>query len=328
MIRYATIGTSSITENFIKATEQNDSEMTLAAVYSRSREKGEALSSKHGDVPVFCNMDELLKSELIDAVYIASPNALHYEQAFSALLSGKHVLCEKPAVVEPWQLEKLLKLAETTGLIFMEALIGRHIDTAQAAVKDALKRLGRISHVRLDFSQRASKYNSFMMGNHENIFDPKMATGALMDLGVYCVYPMCDWFGVPKNINAWCTKLSSGADGEGGALFGYSDFSAVLTYSKTGQSSIGSEIIGDNGTLVIPFISKLTDIYFKNTDGTVKMLTGDMDKPTLMSYEARDFCRYINGSHLERYRADSELALDVCRVMKEIRNKAGIKFGV
>lgn len=328
MIRYATIGTSSITENFIKATEQNDSEMTLAAVYSRSREKGEALSSKHGDVPVFCNMDELLKSELIDAVYIASPNALHYEQAFSALLSGKHVLCEKPAVVEPWQLEKLLKLAETTGLIFMEALIGRHIDTAQAAVKGALKRLGRISHVRLDFSQRSSKYNSFMMGNHENIFDPKMATGALMDLGVYCVYPMCDWFGVPKNINAWCTKLSSGADGEGGALFGYSDFSAVLTYSKTGQSSIGSEIIGDNGTLVIPFISKLTDIYFKNTDGTVKMLTGDMDKPTLMSYEARDFCRYINGSHLERYRADSELALDVCHVMKEIRNKAGIKFGV
>ena len=163
MIRYATIGTSSITENFIKATEQNDSEMTLAAVYSRSREKGEALSSKHGDVPVFCNMDELLKSELIDAVYIASPNALHYEQAFSALLSGKHVLCEKPAVVEPWQLERLLKLAETTGLIFMEALIGRHIDTAQAAVKDALKRLGRISHVRLDFSQRSSKYNSFMM---------------------------------------------------------------------------------------------------------------------------------------------------------------------
>ena len=155
-----------------------------------------------------------------------------------------------------------------------------------------------------------------------------MATGALMDLGVYCVYPMCDWFGVPKNITAWCTKLSSGADGEGGALFGYSDFGAVLTYSKTGQSSIGSEIIGDNGTLVIPFISKLTDIYFKNTDGTVKMLTGDMDKPTLMSYEARDFCRYINGSHLERYRADSELALDVCRVMKEIRNKAGIKFGV
>ena len=47
MIRYATIGTSSITENFIKATEQNDSEMTLAAVYSRSREKGEALSEKY-----------------------------------------------------------------------------------------------------------------------------------------------------------------------------------------------------------------------------------------------------------------------------------------
>ncbi len=71
---------------------------------------------------------------------------------------------KKPAVVEPWQLERLLKLAETTGLIFMEALIGRHIDTAQAAVKDALKRLGRISHVRLDFSQRSSKIQQFYDG--------------------------------------------------------------------------------------------------------------------------------------------------------------------
>ncbi len=84
-------------------------------------------------------MDELLKSELIDAVYIASPNALHYEQAFSALLSGKHVLCEKPAVVEPWQLERLLKLAETTGLIFMEALIGRHIDTGAGGCEGRFK---------------------------------------------------------------------------------------------------------------------------------------------------------------------------------------------
>lgn len=317
-----------ITENFIKATERKGSEMTLAAVYSRSREKGGALSAAHGGVPVFCDMEELFKSGLIDAVYIASPNALHYEQAFGALMSGKHVLCEKPAVVEPRQLEKLLDLAKAKGLIFMEALIGRHIDTAQSAVKSAIKRIGRISHVRLDFSQRSSKYDSLMMGNHENIFDPQMAAGALMDLGVYCVYPACDWFGMPENITAWCTKLFTGADGEGGALFRYADFNAVLTYSKTGQSGIGSEIIGDRGTIVIPFISKLTNICLRHPDGTVETLTGDMDKPALMSYEARDFCRYINGSHSETYKADCELAQNVCRVMNEIRNKAGIKFGV
>lgn len=327
MIRYATVGTSPITESFICAAELINDEMTLSAVYSRSAEKGGTLAARHGCGRVYTDLADLAKDRSIDAVYIASPNSLHYEQSLMMLEAGKHVICEKPAAVEPQEFEKLQSIADKKGLIFTEALMGRHIDTAQSAVRDALKRLGRISHARFDFSQRSSKYDSLMSGNHENIFDPHMATGAFMDLGIYCVYPACDWFGVPKSVEAWCTKLFTGADGEGGALLRYENFNAVLTYSKTGQSRLGSEIIGDGGTLILPSISKLTDICFIDNGGKKEMLTADTDKPGLMCFEARDFCRYINGKELERYKEDSRLALQVSRVMKEIREKSGIELG-
>lgn len=327
MIRYATVGTNPITESFICAAELIKDEMTLAAVYSRSAEKGGALAARHGCEKVYTDLSRLADDRSIDAVYIASPNVLHYEQSLMMLLSKKHVICEKPAAVEPKQLEMLQSAADDKGVIFMEALMGRHIDTAQSAVRDALKRLGRISHVRFDFSQRSSKYDSLTAGNHENIFDPKMAAGAFMDLGIYCVYPACDWFGVPKSVEAWSTKLFTGADGEGGALLRYENFNAVLTYSKTGQGRQGSEIIGDGGTLILPSISKLTEICFVDNGSKKEMLTPDMDKPRLMCFEARDFCLYINGKSLEKYKEDSRLALTVSRVMKEIRDKAGIELG-
>lgn len=43
--------------------------------------------------------------------------------------------------------------------------------------------------VKLDFCQRSSKLDSYLEGELPNIFNPALETGALMDLGVYCVYP-------------------------------------------------------------------------------------------------------------------------------------------
>ena len=61
--------------------------------------------------------------EEIDAVYIASPNRLHYEQSKLFLQHGKHVICEKPITVEPEELQELQELAQQKNLIYIEALI-------------------------------------------------------------------------------------------------------------------------------------------------------------------------------------------------------------
>src|SRR4051794_28274423 len=97
-MKYGTIGTSPITNEFIESAKLVDG-MELTAVYSRNIEKGISFAGKHGVKSVFIDLEQMASSELIDAVYIASPNSLHYEQSKLFLEKGKHVLCEKPIAI-------------------------------------------------------------------------------------------------------------------------------------------------------------------------------------------------------------------------------------
>ncbi len=328
MIKYATIGTSWITESFIGGAKATG-KLELCAVYSRNEEKGKAFAKKYGCDKVYTDLSALVKDPQITAVYIASPNALHFEQSKLCLENNKHVICEKPITVEPWELEELIAIANKNNLVLMEALMAMHLP-ALKALEVAIKRIGKISHARFDFSQRSTKYDSLMSGNLENIFDPKMATGSLMDIGIYCVYPAVHFFGQPKNTKSVCNKLWTNIDGNGQSIFEYEDFSVSLTYSKIADSQIGSEIAGDGGTIVIPSISKLTNMKLVLKGGTEEPLSAEQDKPTLMSYEANDFADYIEN--YPQYKDDVQklldLALKVSRLLKTMRQDAGIEFNI
>ncbi len=326
MITYATIGTSWISEAFIRGTWHHKDKLKLAAVYSRDYNKGKDFADKLGCDRVVTDLNTLAEDKTIDAVYVASPNAFHYAQSKLMLQHKKHVICEKPITVTPDELEELQALANKNGVVYMEALMAIH-SPEWSIVKDTIKRLGNISHARFDFSQRSSKLDGLLKGEHQNIFDPKMAAGTLMDLGIYCIYPALSWFGMPDDIYSYCVKISTGVDGSGGAVLRYSDKTVELTWSKTGETRLGSEIIGDQGTLVIPSISKLTNMRLVLKDGTEEILSHDPDKPFLMSFEGADFYRYITDEasrdELER---NNRLALQVSKIMFDIRKQSGIVF--
>lgn len=330
MIRYAVVGTGWIADAFIEGAMLAGG-LALSAVYSRREETGRAFAAKYGGVPVFTDLDRLAESSGIDAAYIASPNALHYEQSRRFLLGGKHVLCEKPITVTSWQLRELLALARERRLIYMEAIMMRHLparDTLQTAVAS----LGTIRSARFDFSQLSSKYAAYQAGQLPNIFNPAMATGGLMDLGVYCVYPALDLFGKPERVEAAAVFLEGGADGAGCCQLSYPDKAVSLTYSKTAQGRAGSEILGDRGTLVIDSISQLTGIRRYGAGGGEELLVGSRTKAELMSGEAAAFRRYIEALPgndqrvLEDYAQANALALAVSETMEDIRRKAGIRF--
>lgn len=159
----------------------------------------------------------------IDAVYIASPNVLHAAQSRLFLENGKHVLCEKPLAARPEEVESLQALAANRGLVYMEAIMLLHMPQL-AVLEEAVGRLGRISLAHFDFSQLSSKYPAYLEGAAlPNIFNPAMETGALMDLGVYCVYPALYLFGEPEELTASAVFLDSGADGAGAAVLRYPD---------------------------------------------------------------------------------------------------------
>lgn len=325
MVKFAVIGTGWIAEEFVKGTELVEG-LKFSAVYSRSKEKGKAFAEPFGGAEVFDDINALAKSD-VDAVYIASPNSLHYEQSKLMLQNGKHVICEKPITVEPEEFEELRALAQEKGLVYMEAIMYMHLP-ARKTLKKALENLGEITTAHFDFSQLSSKYPALKRGELPNIFNPKFATGCLMDLGIYCVYPALDLFGEPKKITSTAGFLSTGADGYGTTVFDYEDKQVTLTFSKVGQSCFGSQIFGDNGTISTPSISKLVNVSYFDNDGNETALAPDTEKHVLMSYEAQSFYNYItNPETKQELEIINDLTLAVSKAMKIIREKTGIKFG-
>lgn len=322
-MRYGVIGTGWIAKSFIDGARMLCNS-DFVAVYSRTKESGGRFADENGIDKVYTDINEFAKGDF-DAVYIASPNRLHYEQTKLMLQSGKHVICEKPITVEPDELEELQTLAKENGLIYIEAIMYM-FNPAANLLKDAIKKIGRITSVHFDFSQLSSKYPAYLEGKLPNIFNPALATGCLMDLGIYCVYPSLDLFGMPDKITACAHFMESGADGSGNAAFLYDDKLVNLTYSKLGQDRLGSQIFGDEGTITIESISKLINMKLIDNKGNVTEIIGDVPKEKIMGYEAEAFENFIKNPDDPYYETVKKRALQVSRVMKEIRDISGIKF--
>ncbi len=322
-MRYGVIGTGWIAKSFIDGARLICN-ADFAAVYSRTEESGGKFAKENNIPTVYTDINEFAKGDF-EAVYIASPNKLHYEQSKLMLENGKHVICEKPITVEPEELEELQALAKKNGHIYIEAIMYM-FNPARELLKEAIGKIGRITSVHFDFSQLSSKYPAYLEGKLPNIFNPALATGCLMDLGIYCVYPALDLFDIPKKITACASFMESGADSSGNAALLYDDKLVNLTYSKLGQDRLGSQIFGDKGTITIESISKLINMNIVDNNGNKTEIIGDVPKEKLMGYEAEYFEEFIANPDNEYYVVTSERALQTSRIMKEIRNLSGIEF--
>ncbi len=324
-MRYGVVGTGWIAKSFIDGARLLCN-ADFEAVYSRTEENGGKFAAENGISTVYTDFDRFANGDF-EAAYVASPNRLHYEQSKKLIEAGKHVICEKPITVEPEELAELQSLARKNGVIYIEAIMYM-FNPARELLKDALNKIGRITSIHFDFSQLSSKYPAYLEGKLPNIFNPALATGCLMDLGIYCVYPALDLFGLPKKITACAHFMESGADGSGNAAFLYHDKLVNLTYSKLGQDRLGSQVFGDEGTITIESISKLINMKLIDNCGNVTEIIGDVPKETLMGYEAKAFEEFIANPHNPYYAVTAERALQVSKAMKEIRDISGIKFDI
>ncbi len=317
-ISISVIGTSWITEAFLSGVRRVKG-LIPDGVYSRSAENGAVFAEKTGARRVFTTLDALCASDT-ESVYVASPNALHFMQCKALLESGKHVICEKPTVVSAEEYNTLLSIADKNKLVFIEAIMYMHTPVRQGFLT-AAEKIGTITSANLDYSQLSSKYPALLRGENPNIFNPALKTGALNDLGVYCVYPALDLFGIPDEITGIRRQVYTGADGCGSAVFAYPDKLVTVTYSKVGQSRGVSQIIGDKGTLTVKSISQLTGVSLYDANGGKTVLCGDKTKAQLMGYEAQSFYDFITEPKKTKTRLDECVRLtgNVIRAMEKMR---------
>jgi len=91
-----------------------------------SKEYLRRYAKKHRIPRTYRSFDELLANPDIDAVYVPLPISMHADWSIKAIEAGKHVLCEKPFAANATEVERVLRIAEGTGLVVAEAMHFRY----------------------------------------------------------------------------------------------------------------------------------------------------------------------------------------------------------
>jgi predicted dehydrogenase len=322
-MRFGVIGTNWITEQFIQAARESE-EFVLSAVYSRTEERAKDFAAKY-DIPnIYTDVETMAASDQLDAVYIASPNSFHAKQAIVFMNQGKHVLCEKPIASNAAETKAMTAAAQTNQVLLMEALKSTLMPNFRTIV-DNLHKIGTVRRYFASYCQYSSRYDAFKQGNILNAFNPVYSNGSLMDLGIYCLYPMAALFGKPNSVQATGVLLSSGVDGEGSMVMSYKDMDAVILHSKISNSCLPAEIQGENGTIVIDKINQPENVKIHYKDGSVEDITVPQVKPT-MYYEVREFIELAKSGRIESTVNSHVISIATMEIMDEARRQIGLVF--
>ncbi|HEX9025131.1 MAG TPA: Gfo/Idh/MocA family oxidoreductase [Clostridium sp.] len=322
-VRFGIIGTSKIADNFLNGAKKVD-EFVAGAVYSRKEETAKEFASKYGIENTFTNLEEMAKSDLIDAVYIASPNSFHYEQAKVFLSNKKHVFCEKSMASNSKEVKSIIELAHENNVLLMEGMKTTLMPNFKI-LKDNLPKIGKIRRYFASYCQYSSRYDKYKEGIILNAFKKELSNGATMDIGVYCIYPMVCLFGAPKEIKVNNFILESGVDGQGSALFKYDDMDGSIIYSKIANSYLPSEIQGEEGTIIIDSINEMNKITIKYRNGKTEVISVEQIEENMM-YEVKEFIELINNNTLESKINSYENSLNTSKIMEEIRKQIGLVY--
>lgn len=189
-VRYAVVGSGWISQiAFMPSIAQTgNSEMT--AIVSGTPANAKKLADFYGITHIYGyeQYDEMLKSGLVDAVYIALPNSMHADYAIRAAQAGIHAMVEKPLAVSVAECQAMIQAAEKAGTCLMTAY-RLHTEPGTLEAIDMVRR-GEIGEPRF-FSSNFS----FPVADGNHRLKAEHWGGPLQDIGVYCINAVRHLFG-------------------------------------------------------------------------------------------------------------------------------------
>ena len=323
-IHFGIAGTNFISD-WVVTGGLEDGRFEPVAVCSRSEHTARAFAQKYRIPHVFTSLEEMAASPLVDAVYIASPNAIHAQQSLLCMQYGKHVLCEKAFASNAREVRRMIETANRRDVVLMEAMKPT-LTPAFDAVINSLPQIGVVRRYFSCYCQYSSRYDKLKEGVVLNAFQPELSNGATMDIGVYTIYPMVVLFGKPATIQAVGTVLSSGVDGQAAVNFTYhSGMTATVLYGKIADSTLPTEIQGESGTIRLDRINIIGEATFINRNGATVNIRPKTQHHEYY-YEIAEFIDIIQSGRKESVVNSLNNSLITMEIMDEIRNQLGVRF--
>ncbi len=322
-MRWGIIATGTIARKFAKTVgEMKNEDQEVVAVASRNLENAKAFAAEYGIGNAFGSYDELASFDGIDAVYIATPNNLHYENAKACLSNGKHVLCEKPFTLQACEAEELYQQAKNAGLFIMEGFWIRFLPL----YKDLLPKIqkgdfGKLRHARCDYGFVAQG------ARRERKFKAELGGGALLDIGIYNLGFLQMIMGSSPESFTSNVQMNE---------FGTDEFSAIqLTYpeNRTAQcaQTIGfvmdrnAVLYFDKSTVKLNDFQNATSYSVQDDNGKNETFSFPFDINGF-EYEIREFTDCIKAKKFQSEIFTAEQSLAVLSLMDKIRKSWQMNF--
>lgn len=321
MLKMAIMGAGAIA-NKMAATITKMNDVEAYAIAARDEDRAEKFAEEYGFTKFYGSYEEMLKDPEVELVYIATPHSHHYKCAKMCLEAGKHVLCEKAFTVNAEQAEEILRLAEEKKLLLTEAIWTRYMpsrDMINKLIEDGV--IGEVTSLTANLGYELSQV--------KRIWDPKLAGGALLDVGVYLVNFASMIFG--ENLESVQSEavFKDGVDmiDNINMTFAGGKTAAMQCNVHAVQNRQGT-IFGTRGYIEITNINNPEEI--RVFDENYKKVTSIIPPEQISGYEYEvEACRKaIEEGRLECLEMPHKETLRVMKIMDEMRASWGYEIPV
>ncbi len=326
-VRWGIIGPGAIARVFATAIDGLDGH-EIVAVGSRDPQRAANFTAERGyrDAEVGTYRD-LVRSESVDAVYVASPHPGHLEHASLALRHGKAVLCEKPLCVNASEARRLCAIAREQGRPLLEAMWTRFLPaTLRAADWVANGTIGEPSRVVCAFGFKA-KFDP-----ESRLYNPELGGGSLLDIGCYTLSLASLVFGervtggnIPQ-IEVRADLAPSGVDEYCKIVLRFGDGAEAYLESSISKALSATGVIqGDRGRIVISDFWRAQQLKLECEAQEVATL----ECPFLCNgyeYQALELARMLRDGEVESPLLPHAESIGLIELMDELRRRIGVQY--
>lgn len=318
-MNWGILSTGVIARNFAETARRMGGRATLYAVASRSQESADAFADAY-DIPVrYASAEAMASDPNVDIVYIATPHSAHDEGLRIMIEHGKPVLCEKSFTTDARQAREIFALAKEKHVFVMEAFwtklcpVYREVERVLAS--------GAIGEIRAVTAQYG-----YTTAREARKFDPQLAGGTLLDIGVYAIGFACMMMGY--DVDAVASNLvmnDVGTDAIDAIILRRGGAVANLTCAIGAQMPTTGTVFGTKGRIEIP--------EFKNPQRVTVIVDGQ--EPTVLErpfdvngyeYEIREAMACVAAGKTQSELITPAQTIAVMEIMDQVRAQNNMKF--
>ncbi len=299
----------------------------IVAVGSRTLEHAQSFAAEFEVPTAHGSYQALVSDPRVQAVYVASPHSEHAAHALLAIEAGKHVLVEKPFTRNAREARRVVDAARKRGVAVMEAMWARflpHTDIVRQLLADGA--LGTIETFIADHGQRLDKAYA------PRLHDPKLAGGALLDLGIYPVSYASFVLGRPGAVLATGSLTDTGVDRQVAALLtrfpDHPDAQALVSCTLAAKTPTAASISGTHARVELddgfyqPNRVRLVSLSGVTTTSAAPVLVGHQG----LAYEAAHFAQLVADGFTESPQLPLDETVAIMEVLDAIRSQVKVRF--